>query len=217
MSAPETLPENPSVPESAGEPAKASLVTAPPGTPVPAASSTKPAAAAILSQPLQTLVSPQASYAQKQAAWKQLRDTRQLNEAIADLERAAKDDPSVAEYSAVLGQAYLQKLMTTQDAREKIMLAMQADQSFDQALKLDPSNWEARFSKAVGPVVLAGGVEQIRRGHAKPRHLGRATRGPVAAAAFCADLRAAGRAIPKGRLRRLCQTNLAARRGIVSG
>jgi hypothetical protein len=148
VSAPETLQENPSVPESAGEPAKASLVTAPPRSPVPAASSTKPAAAAILSQPLQTLVSPRASFAQKQAAWNQLRDTRQLNEAIADLERAAKDDPSVAEYPAVLGQAYIQKLITTQDAREKVTLAMQADQSFDQALKLDPSNWEARFSKA---------------------------------------------------------------------
>jgi tetratricopeptide (TPR) repeat protein len=97
---------------------------------------------------VQTLVSKQASYAQKQAAWSQIRDTRQLNDAIADLERAVKDDPSAAEYSAVLGQAYLQKLMTTQDAREKVILAMQADQSFDQALKLDPSNWDARFSKA---------------------------------------------------------------------
>ena len=150
VNAPKTLPDNQGVPESAGEPAKALLVTVPPGSPVPAASSTKPAAAAaaILSQPLQTLVSPRASYAQKQAAWNQLRDTRQLNEAITDLEQAAKDDPSAAEYPAVLGQAYLQKLMTTQDAREKIMLAMQADQSFDQALKLDSSNWEARFSKA---------------------------------------------------------------------
>jgi tetratricopeptide (TPR) repeat protein len=113
----------------------------------PAPSAAKPAAAAF-SQPVQTLVSKQASYAQKQAAWSQIRDTRQLNDAIADLERAVKDDPSAAEYSAVLGQAYLQKLMTTQDAREKVILAMQADQSFDQALKLDPSNWDARFSKA---------------------------------------------------------------------
>lgn len=148
VNASEAFPENRGVPESAGESAKASLVTAPPHTLVPAASSARAAVAASFSQPLQTLVSPQASFAQKQAAWNQLRDTHQLDQAIRDLEQAAKDDPSVAEYPAVLGQAYLQKLMTTQDAREKVMLAMQADQSFDQALKLDPSNWEARFSKA---------------------------------------------------------------------
>jgi hypothetical protein len=138
-SVPETFPENQSVPESD--------VMASPRITSPAPSAAKPAAAAF-SQPVQTLVSKQASYAQKQAAWSQIRDTRQLNDAIADLERAVKDDPSAAEYSAVLGQAYLQKLMTTQDAREKVILAMQADQSFDQALKLDPSNWDARFSKA---------------------------------------------------------------------
>jgi tetratricopeptide (TPR) repeat protein len=54
----------------------------------------------------------------------------------------------VAEYSAVLGQAYLQKLGTTQDIRQQSILAMQADQTFDQALTLDPDNWDARFWKA---------------------------------------------------------------------
>ena len=146
--APEPAEENHNVPESTVELAQASNVAPPPRIAAPAEPAAKPGVAATFSQPLQTLVSPQASYAQKQAAWKQLRDTQQLDQAIMDLQQAAKAEPSVAEYPAVLGQAYLQKLMTTQDVREKVTLAMQADQSFDQALQLDPTNWEARFSKA---------------------------------------------------------------------
>ncbi|MGD0061426.1 MAG: tetratricopeptide repeat protein [Verrucomicrobiia bacterium] len=120
------------------------------GEPVTASPRTtaKPSVAATFSQPLQTLVSPQATFAQKQAAWKLLRDTGQLDQAIAQLQQAVKDDPSVAEYSAALGQAYLQKLGTTQDIRQQSILAMEADQTFDQALTLDPDNWDARFYKA---------------------------------------------------------------------
>ncbi|MGO9246141.1 MAG: tetratricopeptide repeat protein [Verrucomicrobiia bacterium] len=127
----------------AGEPA-----TAPAPTAAPATSAAKPSIVASFSQPLQTLVSPQATFAQKQAAWKQLRDTGQLDQAIAQLQQAVKDDLSVAEYSAALGQAYLQKLGTTQDFRQQSILAMEADQTFDQALTLDPDNWDARFWKA---------------------------------------------------------------------
>jgi tetratricopeptide (TPR) repeat protein len=146
--APEPAEKHHNVSESTIALAQVSNVAAPPRIAAPAEPAAKPAVAATLSQPLQTLVSPQAGYAQKQAAWKQLRDTQQLNQAITDLQQAAKAEPSVAEYPAVLGQAYLQKLMTTQDVREKVTLAMQADLSFDQALNLDPSNWDARFSKA---------------------------------------------------------------------
>jgi cytochrome c-type biogenesis protein CcmH/NrfG len=144
------MPEtNHSVSESPVEPALASIVTALPA-PVPVPPTARPAVSATFSQPLQTLVSPQTSYAQKQAAWKQLRDTHQLDQAITDLEQAAKAEPSVAEYPTVLGQAYVQKLRTAQDLdiREQGILAMKADLSFDQALNLDHSNWEARFWKA---------------------------------------------------------------------
>jgi tetratricopeptide (TPR) repeat protein len=148
VNAPEPAEEHHNVPESAMELAEVSSAAAPPRMADPAESAAKPAVAATFSQPLQTLVSSQASYAQKQAAWKQLYDTHQLDQAIADLEQAAKAEPSVAGYPAALGQAYLQKLRTTQDTREKVMLAMKADLSFDQALNLDQSNWEARFWKA---------------------------------------------------------------------
>jgi tetratricopeptide (TPR) repeat protein len=47
------------------------------------------------------------------------------------------------------------------------ILAMQADQSFDAALKIDPSNWEAQFVKASAlagwPVGLNKGPEVIQQ------------------------------------------------------
>jgi len=143
VSAPAAAEADVSATEQASEPATASLHTV-----APPILADKPSVASTFSQPLQTLVSPQSSFAQKQAAWKQLRDSGQLDQAIAQLQQAVKDDPSVAQYSAVLGQAYLQKLGTTQDIRQQAILAMQADQTFDQALTLDPNNWDARFYKA---------------------------------------------------------------------
>jgi Flp pilus assembly protein TadD len=141
--APEPAEMDHSGTEQAGEPATASLRTVAPPT-----LAAKPSVAATFSQPLQTLVSPQASFAQKQAAWKQLRDTGQLDQTIAQLKQAVKDDPSAAAYSTVLGEGYIQKLVATQDIRERSMLAMEADQTFDEALKLDPNDWDARFWKA---------------------------------------------------------------------
>ena len=143
VSAPAAAEADVSATEQDSEPATASLHTV-----APPILADKPSVASTFSQPLQTLVSPQSSFAQKQAAWKQLRDSGQLDQAIAQLQQAVKDDPSVAQYSAVLGQAYLQKLGTTQDIRQQAILAMQADQTFDQALTLDPNNWDARFYKA---------------------------------------------------------------------
>jgi tetratricopeptide (TPR) repeat protein len=117
------------------------------------------------SQAIETLLFPQASYPQKQAAWKQLRDTGKLDQAITELEQRIASDPRVAEYPATLGQAYLQKCGTIQDIREQGILAMKADQVFDAALSLDPSNWEARFTKAVAmsywPTQLNKGQEVI--------------------------------------------------------
>jgi tetratricopeptide (TPR) repeat protein len=105
-------------------------------------------AAPTFSEPVQRLVSPQSTYAQKQAAWKELRDRGELDHAITEIEQAVKANPANAEYSAALGETYLQKLQTTPDLRDQNVLAMKADQSFDTALNTDPSNWDARFWKA---------------------------------------------------------------------
>jgi len=118
-------------------------------------------------QALGTLVSSQASFDQKQAAWKQIRDSGHLDQAIAELEQMARSSPTVAEYPAVLGQACLQKAGTLSDIREQGILGLKADQSFDASLNLDPSNWEAGFWKAAAmshwPPQLGKGKEVIER------------------------------------------------------
>jgi tetratricopeptide (TPR) repeat protein len=116
-------------------------------------------------QLVDTLVSRQAGFDQKQAAWKKLKDSGKFDQAIAELEQRAAANPQAAEYPATLGQAYLQKSSTLQDLREQGILAMKADQTFDAALQIDPKNWEARFIKAVAmsywPPQLNKGQEVI--------------------------------------------------------
>jgi hypothetical protein len=122
--------------------------------------------AAFASRAVDLLVSAQATLQQKREAWKQLRESGALDQAIAELEQRMTNEPSVAQYPATLGHAYLQKCGTLQDVREQGILGMQADKLFDSALTLDSSNWEARFMKAVGmsywPPVLNKGEEVIQ-------------------------------------------------------
>ena len=122
-------------------------------------------------QALDTLVSQQASFEQKQGAWRQLREAGQLDQAIEALKQGVEQNPASAAYPAALGQAQLQKAdVLSHNAgaiSEMGILGMQADQNFDAALKLDPSNWEAQFFKAVAmsywPLELSKGDEVIQR------------------------------------------------------
>ena len=122
--------------------------------------------AAFLNQAVDLLVSTQATRQQKRDTWKQLRESGKLDQVITALEQRTTNDPRTAEYPAALGQAYLQKCGTIKDVREQGILAMQADKLFDTALTLDSSNWEARFTKAVGmsywPPVLNKGDEVVQ-------------------------------------------------------
>jgi tetratricopeptide (TPR) repeat protein len=132
-----------------------------------AAASVNPALeAATLSRTIDVLVSPQASYQQKQEAWKYLGDAGKLDQAITELETRMTNDLSNAECAATLGHAYLHKCGTIKDVREQGILAMQADKMFDTALGLDASNWDARFMKAVAmsywPPMLNKGDEVIQ-------------------------------------------------------
>ncbi len=83
------------------------------------------------------------------------------------MEKRISNDPTNAECAAVLGHAYLHKCENIKDVREQGILAMQADKLFDTALSLDPSNWEARFIKAVAmsywPPMLNKGDEVIQQ------------------------------------------------------
>ena len=129
-------------------PLETTVAATPPAAPVLPPAAPKPSVAETLSPLVQTLVSRQASYAQRQVVWRQLSDAHQLDDAITELEHATTAEPSAAEYPTALGIAYVQKLRTLEDFREQSILAIKADKSFDQALELDPSNWDARFWKA---------------------------------------------------------------------
>jgi tetratricopeptide (TPR) repeat protein len=120
-----------------------------------------------LHQALQTLLSSQASFGEKQTTWQQLKDSGKLDQAITELEQRAASNPHSAEYPAALGQAYLQKAGMLKDLREQGILGMKADQTFDAALALDASNWDAGFWKALAmsywPPQLNKGQEVIER------------------------------------------------------
>jgi tetratricopeptide (TPR) repeat protein len=133
----------------------------------PPAATTARDAGLVFNEAIETLVSPQASFDQKQVAWKQLKERGQLDMAISELEERTANDPERAENVAALGQAYLKKCGVIQDVREQAILAMKADQTLESALSLDPSNWEARYIKTVGmsywPPQLNKGREVIEQ------------------------------------------------------
>jgi tetratricopeptide (TPR) repeat protein len=118
-------------------------------------------------QAIDILVSPQTNFQQRQAAWKQLRDAGELDQALATLKQGAVNNPTSAEYPTALGEAYVYKLQTIRDFHEVSILALQADQSFNTALSLDPANWEAQFFKAAAlsrwPPEMNKGPEVIQQ------------------------------------------------------
>lgn len=116
---------------------------------------------------MDTLVSRQASFQERQAAWKKLRDAGELDQALATLKQDATNNPTSAEYSIALGEAYVYKLQTLRDFHQVAILALQADQSFNTALGIDPANWEAQFFKAATlsrwPAEMNKGPEAIQQ------------------------------------------------------
>ena len=129
--------------------------------------STRSPAPTAFRRAIDILVSPQTSFQQRQAAWKQLRDAGELDQALATLKQGAANNPTSAEYPTALGEAYVYKLQTIRDFHEVSILALQADQSFNTALGLDPANWEAQFFKAASlshwPPEMNKGPEVIQQ------------------------------------------------------
>jgi len=130
-----------------------------------------PAGATAFSKTIDALLSPQITPEQKHALFQQLLKAGQLDQAVADLKQRAADNPNDPEILTTLGEAQLNQLRAIRDAggdpNEVGILAMQADQSFNAALKIDPSNWEAQFVKASAlsgwPVELNKGPEVIQQ------------------------------------------------------
>jgi hypothetical protein len=93
------------------------------------------------------------SAAEKHALFEQLRKDNQLEAVIADLKQQATEDPNNPEIPTTIGEAQLNQIRALKESGNDSMsqmgiLAMQADQEFDAALKIDPNNWEAQFVKS---------------------------------------------------------------------
>ena len=89
---------------------------------------------------------------EKHDLFEQLRQSGQLEAAIADLKQMAANDPTNPEIPTTIGEAQLNEIRAmkedgTGDEDQMGILAMQADQEFDAALKIDPQNWEAQYVK----------------------------------------------------------------------
>ncbi len=86
------------------------------------------------------------SYWDNTEAWKKAFASGRMDELIAKFEAAAKANPNDAKVQMQLASAYLGYL---QMDNSKWQLSMKADKVFDTVLALDPTHWEARFTKAV--------------------------------------------------------------------
>jgi tetratricopeptide (TPR) repeat protein len=120
---------------------------------------------------LDLLASPQTSFAERRALLDQLRKAGKLDEVIEGLKDIAADNPGDASIPTALGEAELAKIRSVMetggDQSDVAILGMQADQNFNQALKIDPTNWAAQFDKAASlahwPPELNKGPEVIQR------------------------------------------------------
>jgi tetratricopeptide (TPR) repeat protein len=96
---------------------------------------------------IETLLSSESTYEQKQAVWKHLKEAGELDDAIHEFQQRVAANPNSTDDLVALGEAELKKCVQNDDVRETAILAMNADQTFDKALSIDPSNWEAQFDK----------------------------------------------------------------------
>ena len=152
--APAADPEPPEPVQVATKPAPPAAEPASVPTPAPTTNPTpsnpESEATVAFRKTIDTLLAPQFA-GQKQELFDRLRTSGQMDQVIAELQRRAKENPTNANIPTTLGEAMLNKVRQLHesgaDVNEVGILAMQADQSFNTALKLDPSNWEAQFVK----------------------------------------------------------------------
>ncbi len=86
------------------------------------------------------------NYWDNSAAWKKAFESGHIDEIVAKFEAAAKANPNDVKVQMQLANAYMANLQMDQS---KWQLSMKADKVFDTVLELEPTHWEARFTKAV--------------------------------------------------------------------
>lgn len=80
--------------------------------------------------------------------WKKILAEGRFDDVIAALRELAEVQPNNPDARLDLGNAFLQRVFS-ENGPTRGIYAAQADQSFDAALRIDPTHWSARFTKAV--------------------------------------------------------------------
>lgn len=123
----------------------------PPATPVVSEPKTDDAASAIR-KTVDALLSAK-SAAEKHELFQELLKSGQMDQAIAELKQRATENPDDPEIPTTIGEALINQVGAIHaaggDINEQGILAMQADQSFNAALKIDPNNYEAQLVKSI--------------------------------------------------------------------
>jgi tetratricopeptide (TPR) repeat protein len=123
----------------------------PPATPVVNMSKADDAASAIR-KTVDALLSAK-SAGEKHELLQQLLKSGQMDQAIAELKQRAAENPNDPEIPTTIGEALINQVGAIHaaggDINEQGILAMQADQSFNAALKIDPNNYEAQLVKSI--------------------------------------------------------------------
>jgi tetratricopeptide (TPR) repeat protein len=153
---PATTPPAPTVAAAATpkqEPAHANTDAAvePAAVAIPTAPAAGSEAATPIHKAVDALLSAKSAM-EKHNLFQQLVQSGQIDQAIDELKQRVAANPSDPEIPTTLGEAQLNKVRALKESGGDIndmgILAMQADQSFNAALKLDPQNWEAQFMKS---------------------------------------------------------------------
>lgn len=98
---------------------------------------------------LAQLADPTTSFEKSDALWKKLEAMGKLDDALRALEERAKLDPGNTALQLDLATGYLHKLYGAKSPIDQGLYATKMDACYDNVLKLEPENWEARFSKAI--------------------------------------------------------------------
>ncbi len=93
------------------------------------------------------------SAGEKHELFQQLLKSGQMDQALAELKKRAADDPNNPQIPTTIGEALINQVGAIHaaggDINEQGILAMQADQNFNAALKIDPNNYEAQLVKSI--------------------------------------------------------------------
>ena len=157
------VPESPALP--GPQPSRQDSLTAQ-ASPVINAPAPAPDNSNGIKQIVDQSLSPQTSLSERRAIWQKLKAAGELDQAVAELKQLEADNPGDPNIPTAIGEALMNKFPIA-DADASALNGMHMDQSLNQALKLDPANWEAQFDKATElsywPAEMNQGPEVVQR------------------------------------------------------